>query len=92
LASVYSEKEFEEKINTFDELDWKYISWNQKLSESFIEKYPNKIAWREISQYQKLSENFIRKYINKINIHNLMDNKNISEEIKEEIKTLKEII
>ena len=34
----------------------------QKLSESFIRKFQNKVDWFNISIYQKLSENFIREF------------------------------
>ncbi len=37
-----------------------------KLSESFIEKYANKVDWTIISEYQKLSERFIEKYAHKV--------------------------
>jgi len=42
-------------------LDFSFISHNKKLSESFIEKYKDKLHWYYISQYQKLSEPFIEK-------------------------------
>jgi hypothetical protein len=40
---------------------------HQKLSESFIEKYIDKINWNVITACQKLSKEFIKKYNNKIN-------------------------
>ena len=45
---------------------WKNISWHQKLTEAFIEKYQDQINWRSISCYQKLSESFIEKFQNKV--------------------------
>lgn len=36
------------------------------LSESFIEKYSDKLNWEYISEFQKLSENFIEKYADKV--------------------------
>ena len=41
-------------------------SINQKLSESFIEKYKDKVYWSYISLYQTLSESFIEKHKNKL--------------------------
>ena len=39
-------------------MDWFGISVNQKLSESFIEKYADRMNWNLISVYQRLSEEF----------------------------------
>jgi hypothetical protein len=75
-----------------DKIHWVFISKHQILSEEFIEKHSDKVRWENVSFYQELSEKFIIKHINKISIYWLMYNKNITEEIKEEIKTLKEII
>ena len=59
------EKFFDDNINNF-EVNWSYISRCQKLSESFIDKYSNKIYWWYISECQKLSEEFIEKYSDKL--------------------------
>ena len=59
------EKFFDENIDNF-EVDWFYISGNQKLSEEFIDKYNDRVEWSCISKYQKLSEDFIEKHKNKI--------------------------
>ena len=59
------EKFFDENIDNF-EVDWFYISGNQNLSESFIEKHYDKVYWYYISIYQKLSEEFIEKHNDKI--------------------------
>jgi hypothetical protein len=83
-------EEFIEKHS--NKLNWDNISAYQVLSEDFIEKHLDKLNWYEISFYHKLSEEFIKKHIDKINIYWLMENKNISEKIKEEIKTLEYII
>lgn len=53
-------------IHNLTEFDWKYISWSQKLSESFIEKYKDKVDWVWISKYQKLSESFIGRYQDRV--------------------------
>lgn len=47
-------------------VDWKNIICYQKLSESFMRKFQDKIFWPWISGYQKLSENFIREFQNKV--------------------------
>jgi hypothetical protein len=92
----YLEQELENNVHLFDHWDWLDISCKQKLSESFIEEYSDKLWWRWISRYQGLSEKFIAKHSDKILILYLMDNDNISEELKEKIKKeinlLKEII
>jgi len=46
--------------------NWKYISEYQTLSESFIERYKNKVDWEWISANQKLSEKFIEKHKDKV--------------------------
>ena len=51
-----SVKEFKNNV------DWAYISINQKLSEPFIREFKDKVAWGWISEYQKLSEPFIREF------------------------------
>jgi hypothetical protein len=92
VINRYSIKEIEENIIFFDDWDWVKISTYQYLTDNFIEKYSDKVDWDQISYFQYLSETFIRKHINKINFKCLIYNKNISEEIKNEINTLKEII
>ena len=93
VENRYSEEELECNIGFFDKIDWVWISFTQNLSELFIEKHSEKVNWEMIFLFQKISEIFIRKHINKINnLDYLMENTNISNEIKESIKTLKEII
>ena len=43
-------------------MSWYYISKYQKLSESFIKEFQDRIDWRCVSQYQKFSESFIREF------------------------------
>ena len=73
------EKFFDENINNFV-VYWYYISIHQKLSESFIEKYDDKVHWRHISQYQTLSEKFIKKHSNKVDWGNISIYQKLSEE------------
>ena len=44
------------------ENEWKDISWDQNLPESFIREFQNKVDWYFISKRQKLSESFIREF------------------------------
>ena len=81
-----SYKEFQDKVN------WYYISWNQKLSEEFIEKFQDKVYWISISIRQKLSGEFIRRFYHKINFNRLLENKNISEEIKNKYNLIRNVI
>ena len=45
---------------------WEDISSHQKLSESFIREFQDKVDWDWISSYQKLSESFIREFKDKV--------------------------
>ena len=47
--------------------------------------------WYNISIHQKLSEKFIEKHFKYINIFSLCENKNLSDELKKEIKKWDEI-
>jgi hypothetical protein len=71
----------EYKVKSFNELaepNWTNISYNQGLSEGFIEKYANKLNWPYICQFQDLSENIINKYINKIDFKNIFTYQKLS--------------
>src|SRR5574343_423060 len=73
------EKFFDENINKY-EFDWDHILINQKLSESFIEKYSNKVDCKCISEYQTLSEEFIGKHKDKVNWYLISQYQKLSEE------------
>jgi adenosine deaminase len=47
-------------------VDWSYISQFQTLSETFIERFQDKVNWWWISRYQRLSEQFIEKFQDKV--------------------------
>ena len=79
------EKFFNENINNFV-VEWYYISEYQKLSESFIEKYSDKVNWRNISKYQNLSESFIEKYTDEICWYNILTYQKLSESFIEKHK------
>lgn len=66
-------------IDNLTEFDWEYISECQKLSESFIEKYQDKVDWMSISEGQKLSEQFIDKFKDKVDWDYISIYQNLSE-------------
>jgi hypothetical protein len=69
------------------------LSYNcSYLPESFIRKYKDELDWYYISTFGSLSASFIFEMKDYIDFDILMENENISEETKSEIKTLKEII
>ena len=72
------EKFFDENMDNFEVTYYRLMS-NQKLSESFIEKYSDKVYWYNISIYQKLSEEFIDKHINKVNWYLISEYQKLSE-------------
>lgn len=73
-----------EKYN--EALNWLSLSAYQELPEYIIEKYFNKVNWRFISWCQSLSEKFIYKWQNYIVYDNLMNNPNISDTVKRNVK------
>ena len=63
---------------------YNFISKDQKLPESFIEKFEDKLDWNWICKYQKLSPKFIIRNIDKIT-KTIFENKyykNLPENIK----------
>jgi hypothetical protein len=74
-----------------DKLNWYFISKYQKLSESFIEKHKDLVNWFYISIYQDLSENFILNNLDLIDIEALKEKKNISKELLEKVRFMKEL-
>jgi hypothetical protein len=94
----YTEEELERYVDDFTEEHWEYISCYQILSEPFIEKFKDLVDWGFISYSQtlsepfiKLSENFLLNNLEFINTDCLDQNKNISKELIEKIKFMKEI-
>ena len=79
------EKFFDENIDNF-KVYWNFISRSQKLSESFIEKYKDKVDWHNISIYQTLSEEFIEKHIDKVDWDNISKYQILSEDLIEKHK------
>jgi hypothetical protein len=76
------EKFFDDYVSKSDCItkhNWGCISEYQKLSESFIEKYSDKLNWDYISKHQTLSEEFIEKYNDKVNWWNISKHQKLSE-------------
>ena len=65
---------------------WITISYKQKLSEAFIEKYKDNVDWHNISINQKLSEEFIEKYNYKVDWKCISIYKKLSEKFIEKHK------
>jgi hypothetical protein len=78
-----TEKFIEEHI---DEVDWRYISIYQILSNSFIEKHSDKLNLYLIYQFQILSEDFIEKHIDIINWYFISQFQKLSEGFIEKYK------
>jgi hypothetical protein len=79
----------EDFIRKFEKyVDWNRISRNQKLSERFIKEFADRMDWTLISMYQTLSENFIRDFGSLLNPYGLVENPNISDEIKKQLGTI----
>jgi ribosomal protein S17E len=68
LNNKYTEEELEQWTDEFDEYDWRCISecYSKRLSESFIDKYADKVDWGFISPFARLSESFIEKHQDKV--------------------------
>ena len=69
-----------------ENIDFRYVSFFQKLSEEFILEFQDKIDWGIISKTQKLSEEFIRKNKNFINWRRISENQTLSEDFIREYK------
>lgn len=66
-----------ESVQEFkNQVDWKYISIYQKLSEIFITENKELVNWKYISEFQKLSETFISENSNKLSLDKIADNWN----------------
>jgi hypothetical protein len=69
------------KSNKIDlnKLYWNHISMYQKLSESFITEFKDKVDWTCISYYQKLSESFITEHKDYVDWNYISYNQKLSE-------------
>ena len=81
-------------VNKFkDEVNWKYISSSQTLSEDFIREFKDEVDWYNISYYQTLSEfgeDFIREFKDKVNWYNISSSQNLSNSSKFSKKFMEE--
>ena len=74
------EKQRGKKISEFNKVDWKWITFYQKLSEDFIREFQHKVDWQNISINQKLSENFIREFQHKVKWDHISEFQILSED------------
>jgi hypothetical protein len=65
--------------------DWENISSHQYLSESFMEKYKDKIIWDVAIKYQNFSPGFIEKHVEQFDINKLIMYQKLNDEIMEKI-------
>ena len=68
--------------------NWNEIS-REPLSESFIEKFQDKVDWDKISCSQKLSESFIIKHIDKLNLDLILQYQKLSIEWIEKLEGMR---
>ena len=59
--------------------DWKWISYRQTLSESFMRSFHDQIDWVWVSIHQKISEPFIREFSDKVDWFRVSRNQTLSE-------------
>jgi len=87
IENLIRELGFTCTINEFkDEVDWTWISTNQKLSEDFIREFKDLVDWNFISDHQKLSEEFIREFKDKVDWLNVSFCQKLSEDFIIEFK------
>jgi hypothetical protein len=64
-----------------EKMSFRYIVPNsQNLSESFIERWSDKLDWNYVCTYQRLSENFIEKMKSRVKWYYISENQELSEE------------
>lgn len=69
-----------EIISNLTEPNWESISKYQKLSDSIIRQFSDKIDWDYISMYQHLSEDIVKEFENKVNWYCIFKYQPLSEE------------
>lgn len=92
ITKRYTIEELEAFIanNILTHDDWWYMSVYQVLTESFIDKYKDKVKWDIISVMQVLSEEFIEKHNDRVNWYGISDNQKLSEQFIEKHKNIVE--
>lgn len=73
-----------------DYIDFKMISWSQRLTEWFMEKWKNQLDWISISNRQEMSKEFIIDHIEYIELECLFDNKRVRKYGEDFFRTLLE--
>jgi hypothetical protein len=61
---LFPENVLREMSINFDDDCWQVISMHQRLSESFIHEYADKVDWELIVKYQTVSERFLTEHKN----------------------------
>ena len=64
ISPELSDQEFIREFK--DKVDWRWISYNQTLSETFIREFKEQVYWEWISIYQSLSEPFIKEHAEQV--------------------------
>ena len=80
------------EYSSVNEIDWRFISDNFRLSEEFIREFSDKVNWYNISYSQKLSEDFIREFKDKVNWSYISVYHKLSEEFCEEFNIKSNIL
>lgn len=75
---VLTEREIESLECMFTKNIWKIISGAQTLSESFIDKYIDKLNLVNIATYQNLSEEFIERHFDKFDFNKIVEYQTLS--------------
>ncbi len=67
MASRYQTLNEETMKQFQDDLDWRYITWNQRLSEKFVIEMKDKIYFADFGYRQPhLSKSFLKEFDNYI--------------------------
>lgn len=87
LVNVKMTEEFIEKhAADIDKANkWELVSFYQKLSPAFMDKWDSKMNWNYVSQKQKLDEDFIRSHEKKLNKTWILKFQDLSEAMKKEV-------
>ena len=81
LRYIIKEYDWKDRSN----IDWTYISYDQRLSEDFIREFKFLLNWGYITKYQYLSEDFIREFKNELDLELIFTLDKITKEFYEEL-------
>lgn len=84
MTERYCRKLINEAYNMNKCPNWREISKNGTLSESFIREYWDELNWGLLCRYQKVSENLVREFKDKIKWSDYSASKRMSEKFIEE--------